>query len=66
MPFSFNPGQQQPTAPQGGGSLPAVNNDGVPVLQVPVVPTITTGPVEEKISPFAFRNRSKSKFGGSG
>jgi hypothetical protein len=62
MSFSFNPGQQQATPSQGVTSTPAVNSDGVPVLQVPVVPTITTGPVEEKISPFAFRNRNKSNF----
>ena len=62
MSFSFNPGQQQATPSQGVTSTPAVNSDGVPVLQVPVVPTIITGPVEEKISPFAFRNRNKSNF----
>lgn len=63
MPFSFTPGQEQ----QPGGvaqSTPAVNKDGVPVLQVPTIPTIVSGGnVEEKISPFAFRNRNKSNFG---
>ncbi len=62
MPFSFSPGQEQ----QPGGvaqSAPAVNSDGVPVLQVPTIPTIVSGGnVEDKISPFAFRNRNKSNF----
>lgn len=62
MPFSFNPGQEQ----QPGGvaqASPTVNKDGVPVLQVPTIPTIVSGGnVEEKISPFAFRNRNKSNF----
>ncbi len=67
MPFSFNPGQQQEQgAPAGGQSSVASTpmNNGVPALVVPTIPTITsTGPVEEKLSPFAFRNRNKSKFG---
>lgn len=58
MPFSFNPGQEQASAP-----VPQSNN-GVPALIVPTLPSIAPGGnVEEKISPFAFRNRSKSKFG---
>ncbi len=66
MPFSFNPGQEQPIQqPQQSGQVaqqPALNNDGVPVLNVPVAPSITLTPVAEVVSPFAFRNRNKSKF----
>lgn len=63
MPFSFNPGQEQPIQAPAAAQAPAVSNDGVPVLNVPVAPTISLTPVAETISPFAFRNRSKSKFG---
>ncbi|MCF7843732.1 hypothetical protein K9M47_02440 [Candidatus Gracilibacteria bacterium] len=60
MPFSFNPGQEQgqvaaPSAPQ--------QNNGVPTLMVPTIPSIVDGGnVQETISPFAFRNRNKSDF----
>lgn len=58
MPFSFNPGQDQSVV------QPQQANNGVPTLVVPSIPTINvSGNTEEKISPFAFRNRSKSKFG---
>ncbi len=62
MPFSFNPGQEQTNASQTAQAMPASNN-GVPVLNVPVAPTISLTPVVEPISMFAYRNRSKSKFG---
>lgn len=61
MPFSFNPGQQQNTAQVA----PQANN-GVPTLVVPEIPIIATNgnaPTVEKLSPFAFKNRNKSKFG---
>lgn len=56
MPFSFNPGQEQMQAPV------TQQNNGVPILNIPVAPTITLAPVVETISPFAYKNRSKSKF----
>jgi hypothetical protein len=60
MPFSFNPGQEQAAA----GAPVTQSNNGVPVLVVPSIPSIAPGGNEvEKISPFAFKNRSKSKFG---
>lgn len=58
MSFSFNPGQEQTSAP-----APSSNN-GVPLLVVPTIPSIVDGGnVVEKISPFVFRNRNKSKTG---
>ena len=57
MPFSFNPGQEQTSQPE------TQQENGVPLLVVPEAPTITlTAPVEV-ISPLAYKNRSKSKFG---
>ncbi len=71
MPFSFSPGQEQQNGAVGAPASPATQqvpamNNGVPVLQVPTIPNIAVAgaaPVEEKLSPFAFRNRNKSKFG---
>lgn len=59
MAFSFNPGQEQTGQPVANTS-----NNGVPLLVVPNISNITGGgaPVVEAISPFAFRNRGKSKF----
>ena len=59
MPFSFSPGQEQ----QSSAPVAQTTNNGVPALVVPVIPTIATNVVQEKISPFAFRNRNKSMFG---
>jgi hypothetical protein len=61
MPFSFNPGQEQ--AGQVTATAPASGNNGVPALNVPVAPVISLTPTVEAISPFAYKNRSKSKFG---
>lgn len=56
MPFSFNPGQEQ-----GGGATAPATNNGIPALIVPSIPSIVEGGnAEQKISPFAFRNRNKS------
>lgn len=64
MPFSFNPGQDQSGQAPAPSQAPApVTNNGVPALNVPVAPTISLTPVAEVISPFAYKNRSKSKFG---
>lgn len=60
MSPSFNPGQPAQT-----GQVPQ-NSSVAPPLVVPSVPTIATAgnaAEEEKVSPFAFKNRSKSKFG---
>lgn len=57
MPFSFNPGQEQSTA------AASQTNNNIPALIVPEAPTITLAPVVEAVSPFAYKNRSKSKFG---
>lgn len=61
MPFSFNPGQEQTGAPQAA-PVPQSSNNGVPVLNVPVAPQISLTPVVEAVSPFAYKNRGKSKF----
>ena len=56
MPISFNPGQ---------AAAPAQTSSGIPQLVVPSVPSIATNgnaSNEEKLSPFAYKNRSKSKF----
>jgi hypothetical protein len=58
MPFSFNPNQEQGSA----APVPQQSNNGVPLLNVPVAPVITLTPVAEVISPFAYKNRNKSKF----
>ncbi len=75
MPFSFSPGQEQQSGAVGASATPVtqsapvsapVMNNGVPALVLPTIPNIAVGggaPVEEKLSPFAFRNRNKSKFG---
>lgn len=63
MPFSFNPGQEQTSLPPAATMAPPSSNNGVPTLNVPVAPTISLTPVAEPISPFAYKNRSKSKFG---
>jgi hypothetical protein len=58
MPFNFAPGQQ-PANPQASQSE-------APALVVPTVPNIANAGnalVAEKLSPFAYKNRSKSKFG---
>jgi hypothetical protein len=60
MSFSFNPGQEQTSPP--AQQVTQTNNNGVPALVVPVAPTISLTPVAEVISPFAYKNRSKSKF----
>ena len=58
MPFSFNPGQEQQAA------APATQQEnGVPMLVVPEAPMITLIEQVEVVSPFAFKNKSKSKFG---
>lgn len=62
MPFSFNPGQEQTAAAGAVAQAPSSNN-GVPALNVPVAPVISLTPTVEAISPFAYKNRSKSKFG---
>lgn len=63
MPFSFTPGQDQ-TAVAAPAAAPAPTlNNGVPALNVPVAPTISLTPVTEALSPFAYKNRNKSKFG---
>ena len=54
MPFSFNPGQTQVAATGNQAN-------GVPLLVVPEAPTITMAPVVEAVSPFAYKNRNKSK-----
>ena len=56
MSFSFNPGQAG-QAPQTGGSE-------APPLVVPTMPSIgvTSSAPKEVVSPFAYKNRSKSKF----
>lgn len=59
MPFSFNPGQEQAAT----ATATTQSNNGVPLLNVPVAPTITLAPVVEKISPLAYKNRNKSNFG---
>lgn len=60
MPFSFNPGQEQTSSAQAAPV--ATNNNGVPALNVPVAPQISLTPVVEAVSPFAYKNRGKSKF----
>lgn len=60
MPFSFNPGQQQPTT--AAVTLPTTkSSNDVPALVVPEAPTISLIPVVKPISPFAFRNDGTSK-----
>ncbi len=61
MPFSFNPGQEQ-TGSAPAAPVATTNNNGVPALNVPVAPQISLTPVVEAVSPFAYRNRGKSKF----
>ncbi|MBP6948607.1 MAG: hypothetical protein KBC41_03300 [Candidatus Pacebacteria bacterium] len=60
MAFSFNPNQEQASAP--AQQVTQTNSNGVPALVVPA-PVITLTPVAEVISPFAYKNRNKSKFG---
>ena len=55
MAFSFNPGQATQVTKSSEGEAPP--------LIVPEAPTISTTQVVEKVSPFAYKNRSKSKFG---
>lgn len=64
MAFSFTPGQEQ-TTPAGQSPQPQapLMKNGIPALVVPTIAVGETVVVEEKISPFAFRNRNKSKFG---
>ena len=61
MPFSFTPNQDQ-TGSAPSAPVPQSNNNGVPVLNVPVAPQISLTPVVEAVSPFAYKNRGKSKF----
>lgn len=56
MAFSFNPGQAQQAPPPGSVSE-------APPLVVPTLQAPTTEAPVEKISPFAYKNRNKSKFG---
>jgi hypothetical protein len=64
MAFSFTPGQEQ-TTPAGQEPQPQapLMRNGIPALVVPTIAVGETVVVEQKISPFAFRNRNKSKFG---
>lgn len=54
MSFSFNPGQ--------GGQVPQASGSEAPPLFVPTAPVISTAAPVEVISPFAYKNRNKSKF----
>lgn len=60
MAFSFTPGQDQKAA--APAAAPASNN-GVPALVVPETAPVVFNNVVEQVSPFAYKNRSKSKFG---